>query len=310
MIHMPRKYQGPLQPGKRSAKVPKGRKAPSRVRVSKERYTEVAKLSKQVSNLVQNKYQGYTLTCGATQPKPAGVQPISYFLYNAGETLTQPGNAPFNPMNLFQFNEGDSSTERSGDYMYIRRSHLKLELQMLPFASSDLLQGASSTTQFRLMVVKANRKYNKLGNSPIAGNSLFLTTENDEFGFGVAGSPSTANTFSNMSQPINKRKWLVYKDMHFTLSTPAQEYQDTSIPNESSAINTANPKYPVKKYVSINLPVYKKTHFDDTSNTPDSVDTQWLLIIQACRSNYCNPGQTAPRNISLNILGTTSAQNS
>lgn len=307
---MPRKYQGPLRPGERSAKVPQGRKAASRNRVDKKASAQVKALSKQVNNLVQSKYKGYSLDCGMPQPKPAGTQPISYFFYNAGTTLTQPQNTMFNPMNLFTFPQGDGNNERVGDYMYIRRSHIKLELQMLPQTSTDQLPAQSSVVQFRLMVVKANRKYNRLGISPVAGDSLFLTTENEEFGFGVPGAGSTATVHANMSQPINKRKWLVYKDMRFTLSAPSQEYQDNSDPADITAINTANPKYPVKKYVSLNLPVYKKTHYDNASNHPDSVDTQWLLIIQAVNTNYCSDGIGAPRNIALNILGTTSAQNS
>jgi len=216
----------------------------------------------------------------------------------------------FTPMNLYEFPKGDNATERNGDYMFLKKSHLKIEIQMLPFRSSDLLIAGSSTTAFRVMIVKANRKYNKLGNSPIAGQSLFLTTENDQFGFGVPGGTSTASTFANMRQPINKRKWLVYKDVHFTLSTPSQEYQDTSIPADVQAINAANPKYPVNKLMNIDLPIYKKTHWDPDEVTPDNVDTQWLLVIQAVRTNYCNPGIQAPRNININILGTTSASDS
>ena len=324
---MPRKYAGPLQPGKRSAYVPKyGRfrsktsaakaiqsswrrykNKPSRLRVSGARYSLNRTIAKQINNMSENKFQGFSVNCDIPVAKPAGTQPISYYFYNSGNALTQPGNSMFNPMNLFEFPKGDNSNERNGDYMYIKKSHLKMEIQMLPTTSSVSLQGLQSTTQFRLMLVKANRKYNKLGESPIAGNSLFLTTENDQFGFGTAGGVSTASVFSNMSQPINKRKWLVYKDMRFTLSTPSQEFLDTSVPGEVSAINSANPKYPVKKYITCDLPVFKKTHFESDDVVPDSVDTQWLLVIAATPTNYCTDGVQAPRNIRLNILGTTSA---
>jgi len=286
------------------------RNAPSRLRVSATRATVNKQISRALNNYGESKFQGYTESCGAIQAKPAGTQPISYFFYNTGETLTQPGNSMFTPMNLYEFPKGDNATERNGDYMFLKKSHLKIEIQMLPFRSSDLLIAGSSTTAFRVMIVKANRKYNKLGNSPIAGQSLFLTTENDQFGFGVPGGTSTASTFANMRQPINKRKWLVYKDVHFTLSTPSQEYQDTSIPADVQAINAANPKYPVNKLMNIDLPIYKKTHWDPDEVTPDNVDTQWLLVIQAVRTNYCNPGIQAPRNININILGTTSASDS
>jgi len=156
------------------------------------------------------------------------------------------------------------------------------------------------------MIVKANRKYNKLGSSPLAGSSLFLTSENDEFGFGLPGGVSTASVFANQQQPIDKRKWLVYKDMHFTLSTPAQEYSDSSIPQQF-ATNTANNRYPVKKYINFDLPVYKKCHFPSDGTVPDNVDTQFLLILQAARTSYCLDRVDIPRNWRVNVLATTSA---
>lgn len=311
---MPRRYAGPLLPGQRTAKVFMGSKRrrkttnkPSRLVVSASRAEIDKAVSKKYNSLTGNKFQGYSLECGQPSQKPAGDQPISYFFFNAGEQLDQPANSVFTPMNLFSFPKGDNNNERTGDYMFLKKSHLKMEIQMLPTNSSVSLQGLQSTTQFRFMIVKANRKYNKLGVSPIAGSSLFLTTENDQFGFGIAGQPSTASTFSNMSQPINKRKWIVYKDTKFTLSTPAQQFTDTSIPDSVTSIDTSNSKYPVKKLLKIDLPIYKKTHFDSESTVPDSVDTQWLLVIQACPTNYCTEGVQAPRNIRLNILGTTSA---
>lgn len=324
---MPRKYAGPLQPGKRSAYVPGTRRnrtrasaarsiqsawrryksQPSRLRVSASRYRLNKAIARQINTMSENKFQGFNVICANPESKPAGVQPISYHFFNTGTTLTSAANSMFNPMNLFSFPKGDDNNQRNGDYMYLKKVHLKMELQMLPFSSTVPLDAESSTTEFRLMIVKANRKYNKLGESPVAGNSLFLDTENGQFGFGVPGGVSTTSTFANMRQPINKRKWLVYKDMRFTLSTPSQSFGDTSVPSEYSITNTANNKYPVKKYITCDLPIYKKTHFDSSSDIPDSVDTQWLLIIQAVRSNYCSVGTSSPRNYNLNILGTTSA---
>lgn len=230
---------------------------------------------------------------------------MSYVFLNAGTQLVGVPNSMFLPMDLFNFPKGDSNTERNGDYMYIKKAHVKFEIQMMPQAGLDFNQ-LNSTTEFRMMIVKANRKYNKLGNSPVAGNSLFLTTTNDDFGFGVPGGASTASVFANMQQPIDKRRWLVYKDQRFTLSTPAQEYGDSAAPQQF-ATNTANPHYPVKKYLTFDFPVYKKCHFDSASTVPDNVDTQWLIVLQACRTNYCQDEVDVPRNYRVNVLATTSA---
>ncbi len=276
-----------------------GRSKPSRLRVSKTRYTLNRAIAKQINNMTENKFRGYTGDCLVPQAKPGGAQPISYHLLNTGASLT--GLPLFTPMNLFSFPGGDGPTERNGNYLYIKKTHLKMEVQMLPTTVAAPLQTLNSVTEFRLMIVKANRKYNKLGNSPLPDNSLFLNTQNDQFGINDTGS----TTFINMQQPINKRKWLVYKDMRFTLSPPSKEAIDSA--PEQWAFNAANPKYPVKKFISLDLPIYKKCHFESDQDVPDNVDTQWLMILQGVRSNYCTTSVAAPRDYRLNILGTTSA---
>ncbi|AXQ65656.1 MAG: putative capsid protein [Cressdnaviricota sp.] len=277
----------------------KRRVLPARLRVSKSRYQLNRAIAKQINNMTENKFQGYTGDCLLPVAKPAGAQPISYHLFNTGGPITSiPG---FVPMNLFNFPIGDGSTERNGNYMYIKKTHLKMEIQMLPTSVAAPLQTLNSTTEFRLMIVKANRKFNKLGSSPVPANSLFLNTQNDQFGLNDTGS----TTFINMQQPINKRKWLVYKDMRFTLSPPSKEAVDSA--PEQWAFNAANPKYPVKKFISCDLPVYKKCHFETDQDVPDNVDTQWLIIIQAVRTNYCTTSVAAPRDYRLNMCATTSA---
>jgi hypothetical protein len=278
---------------------------PSRVRVSSLKYQINRQIVKAMSSVSESKFRSYSGECLMPQPKPAGTQPITYLFMNAGAQLTQAGNSMFQPMDLFNFPKGDSNLERNGDYMYVKKSHVKFEVQMLPQPGVDF-NAQNSTTEFRMIIVKANRKYNKLGASPLAGNSLFLTSENDEFGFGIPGGVSTASVFANQQQPIDKRKWLVYKDTHFTLSPPAQEYGDSSLPQQF-ATNTANSRYPVKKYFNFDLPIYKKCHFPSDSNRPDNVDTQFLMILQAVRTNYCQDAVDAPRNWRVNILSTTSA---
>lgn len=279
----------------------KRRAKPSRLRVSKSRYTLNRAIAKQINNMTENKFQGYTGDCLQPVAKPGGGQPISYHLFNTGASI---GILPdFVPMNLFNFPIGDGNTERNGNYLFVKKTHLKMEIQMLPTSNAPAAgaPGLNSTTEFRLMIVKANRKYNKLGSSPRPSDSLFLNTQNDQFGI----NDTNSTTFINMNQPINKRKWLVYKDMRFTLTPPAREAVDDS--PEQWAYNTSNPKYPVKKFISCNLPVFKKCHFETGQDVPDNVDTQWLLIIQATRTNYCTNGIGAPRDYRLNMCATTSA---
>ncbi|AXH74305.1 MAG: putative capsid protein [Circoviridae sp.] len=303
-----RKYTGKSAVPRRAApksKRSRGKMLPSRVRVSSMRYQINRQITQAMSNVSESKFHSYAGECLNPQSKPAGAQPMSYVFLNAGTALVGAPNSMFVPMDLFNFPKGDSNVERNGDYMYIKKAHVKFEVQMLPQAGLDFNQ-LNSTTEFRMMIVKANRKYNKLGNSPVAGNSLFLTTTNDDFGFGVPGGVSTASVFANMQQPIDKRRWLVYKDQRFTLSTPAQEYGDSAAPQQF-ATNTSNPHYPVKKYLNFDFPIYKKCHFDSAGTVPDNVDTQFLIVLQATRTSYCLDKADVPRNYRVNVLATTSA---
>lgn len=279
---------------------------PSRNRVSKTRTKQTRKTEQVLKNFAGSKYSGTIRDCDKPKPKPSGSQPISYHWYNSGKDISSVGGSYVNysPLDLFNFPQGDSSTQRIGDYMYIRHSKIKLEIQALPIEATGELRGQQPVLQFRVMVIKSNRKYNSLGDSNDPGKSLYLDTTNGQFGYGVQGTASTNTTFENFSQPINKRDWLVYKDQRFKLSAPAVG----SIPlgNVAGRDNTAYPKYNTKKYMSITLPVSKKTHFDDKGR-PDNLDTQWLIIVQCTHGSYCTEGTKAPENYAINLLGTTSA---
>lgn len=301
---MARKYSGPLQPGKRSAYVPGTRrsrkKAATRIQRAYRRY-RYQKVDKRIQKVLnssgENKFQGYSGACLAPVAKPAGSQPISYHFLNTGVSLATALPEFATPMSLFRFPQGDGPTNRNGNSLYIKQSYIKGEVQMLPVIGG-LTQTANSPVEFRMLVVKANRKYNPLYVSPDPGGSLFLDTQNDEFGY----DGTVASTFLNMNQPVNKRRWVVMCDKKFTLSPPSV------VLDQVSDVSLQNPKYAIKKRFRIKLPVFKKCHFNsNTANSPENVDTQWLFILQAVNSSYCNPGQVAPRNYSLNIYGTTTA---
>lgn len=278
---------------------------PSRFTVSKSRGKQTRRVENTLRNFSGRKYQGYTGDCLVPQSKPAGTQPISYLWLNAGRDITALGGSYVNytPMNLFSFPQGDTNDERIGDYMFLSKSKIKFEIQTLPLSTIGSAEGLQPVIQFRFMVIKANRKYDSLGTYNDPGDSLFLDTQNNNYGYGLPGGASTSTTFLNFSQPINKRDWIVYCDKRFKLSAPTLINQ----PFSGDQTNNAFPKYNTKKYVEVNLPVHKKVHFDNDTDCPDNLDTQWLVVVQAVHGSYCTSNTIAPNNWRMNVVGSTSA---
>lgn len=313
---MPRMYSGPLQQGKRSAKVPgvytkrnmlrrtRPKTLPSRLYSGKKTYTRTTAIAQNVmKSISESKYQGAREDCLKTVAKPGGtIRPMSYTFVNTGEDLS--ANLPEfqTPLNLFKFPQGTESTERIGKYMYIKKSHLKINVMALPQKSDgrpdDVL--INTPLECRMFVVKANRKNDKIFKSPNPGNSLLIDTQNGSFGY-----DETLGSINLLQkQPINRRQWLKYRDYKFTLSPPAVNLVDGV-----QAYQTGK-QYPVQRNFTFDLPIYKKTHFSESTEAPDDVDTQWLIILQVSYLNHClNEGSTAlrPDNVRMEILGTTSA---
>lgn len=274
----------------------KSRKQPARLRVSRKRYNNTRRVENVLRNFSGSKFKGFEGDCLAPVGKPAGSQPISYHFYNMGRTIS--ALPEMNPMELYTFPQGDGNNERVGDYMMLRNTTLKMEVQALPLVSVG--EQGQPILEFRLLVVKSNRKYNSYASSPNPGDTLFLDNENNEFGY----DDTTQSVFAYQRQPVNKRKWIVMREQKFKLSIPFAS--NTALGN-NSRLNPAYPKYPTKKNFRINIPVHKKTHFDNTNNTPDNFDTQTFVILQCTHGSYCDPATRNPTEYSVNFLGTTSA---
>lgn len=287
----------------------KGKSLPSRLRVSTTRAIVTKEVSKQQANYGENKYQGFKNFCRVPVPKPAGSQPLTYVFYNSGNALT--ALTEYNPMDLYKFVRGDESTERTGNYMYIRQSTINFEVQMMPISgTTEETSTFLPQVDFRVLLVKGNRKYDALGKFQDPGSSLFLDSFNTSFGY----DNTSFQTYEYMNQPVNKRNWLVYKDAKFTLNTPVVESQIEGEPN--SIHNNALSTKKTKQNFRFKLPIFKKCHFvnndlNPEANVPDNCDTQWLLIVQACYTNHCyDPSGNGPRNYRVNVLGTTTARDS
>jgi len=279
---------------------------PSRLSVSRRRYTKNKAIGNYLNNIAENVFKGYEENCLQPVPIPATTAaPIGCHFINLGSDLSALYSDFITSQDAFTFPVGTGTGERQGNYMYIKKSHMKMEVQLLPNVvgpDSETAQALNQNLEFRLVIVKANRKYNKIGETPNPGTSLFLQPDNSAFGYATNG----LSTQKYMKQPINRRQWIVYKDTKFILSPPASEY-DADVAGTISTMNASHFKYPIKKHFTFDFNIYKKTHFENVNNTPDNVDTQWLMILLAAPANYCQGGLSPPRNYTLSFLGTTSA---
>ncbi len=298
-----KKYRGAKTTAGRSRR----RYMPSRVYGRKTYNTTQRIVNRTLKSISESKFCGYQpVQCIPSVGKPAGTQPISYHFFNTGTDLSamlpefpadQMAIASQGEMNMYEFRQGDAKNERIGASMYIKHSHVKLEVNMQSWA--ELARPGNPTVTFRLMILKAKRSLDKFGEHPDPGNSIFIDTENTQFGY----DDTAQATFMHMNQPINKRKWSVYKDTKFTLSST---YNLQAALGESNQAFT-NSKYPNRKLMNIKLPIGKKCNFGATTETPSNVDTQWFIILQAVNTNYCSDPRERPENYTVNICGTTSA---
>lgn len=180
--------------------------------------------------------------------------------------------------------QGAAESNRIGDYTYLKKTHLNLEIDM-----KDPTGGVSNTTlpcEFRVVVFKARRQAMPAGTTRSPQNSLFLDEICNDFGHQTSGKNGT----DLMVQPLNKRHFTIYKDMKFMLSNPLN-------PSLGSAYSG---HYPCMKRITLNLPHYIKAHYED-SNLPTNYDYHFGVAIYARSLDK----DTKADNWEVNLRGTT-----
>lgn len=168
----------------------------------------------------------------------------------------------FTPLGGMVFPQGTDSNNRIGNYIYLRKSHLNLEIDTKQVASEE----AALPTEFRVIVYRARRAVYPAGTTKDPAQSLFLDEVGNDFGHASSGTNGT----DIMLQPVNRRLFTVAKDMKFCLSNPLSTANATGYSGH----------YPCMKRMIIPLPFYKKAHFEGT-DSPEDVDFHWAVSIYA-----------------------------
>lgn len=330
---MPRKYSGPLQPGKKSAYVRKSKEDT----LSKEERKEVKEMmtaKKEVRYC--NKWYSYddypsasgnlqlTRTVPVTLP---GINPVANDACNmlgfqTGEYLNPESNAintaigagTMAPLGGYAMQQGTDSTDIIADYAYLQSAKVDLQITALPWNTNlgDVYSAGMSGIQFR--VIHAQAKPIQTGVSPSYAEAFFWDRTHDKVGLTMVGTCKEIMYDFH----FNTDQFIIHHDVKFRLTQPqhpggldTQIIQQNTSPtatfqvysNQGFQGQATNPTYPCSKNVSFWMPkIKKKIRFsegDDTTTNafePTNVNFVNMIFIIACRVNQ---QQSIPANNSV-----------
>jgi len=162
-----------------------------------------------------------------------------------------------------QISQGTAFNERIGNYIYYKKTHLTMRIEMNAKSSNPPIQ-------FRLIMYKVRRAVTPSGITPVFSSSGYLNTNGDSFGHASTG----ITGLDLIMQPLNKRDWVIYKDTKFIL----QPYNDQEGTGPALVYN----HYPAYKQFQFNMPYYKKAHFPGNSAiTPDDLNFSYGIVVYA-----------------------------
>lgn len=288
---MPRKYSGPLQPGKRSAYV-KGKRKNTRRRprsaptprrgLNKKEMKQTRQIAKRAVNAGKESiyckwwidYDTHAATTPLHQPM-IGATAILPNIYNAangaatcicfqtGQNLTPNsvsvnagltgGNACY-PLGGFKYQPAslDSDHGINGDYAHLQSAQISLAIFADPIEQYELNDSCFAPIEFRVLHFKLKGKY--LQKDDVIMENLFLNTENNERGLSMVGTVKTLNR----DVRINTNAVKVLHDFRFKLNNPVKPttnqqmaVQGNTLSATANGGSAARPSYPAAKYLKL-----------------------------------------------------------
>ena len=290
----PRKYAGPLQPGKRSAYV-KGTRAGKRRPKSAPAKRGLNKVEKkQVKAIIANKkefkyspkfinYDNYDpalytdfqrpITVGATtlpNVYSAANNTVTIVGFQMGQyantassqldaALTAAGTNPcMNQLGGIGMENGIDQTNIIGDYALLHSSKVNFQINTSPQGgNADNVAETVSPMIFR--VIHVSCKQDQAGITPSLSGDLFrdMTNENK----GLMSDMTLKQLMTDYN--LNRERFHVHKDFKFKLSEPVEPDYAGTTANQ----NVLNLPYPTQKNFSLWMPKpKKKLRFSDTDN--------------------------------------------
>lgn len=180
----------------------------------------------------------------------------------------------FVPLAGIALQKGDTNTERIGDYVNLQKTHFSLNIDM----KWDNI--VLPPMEFRIIHFRQRRQALPAGINPDPGVSLFLTTSGQQFGHNT----DDINGTDLMLQPLNKRKWIIYRDQKMILQKPSKGQPAGDATGTPSTLIPVLQSYGYKSCYStvFNFNFKKKAKYT-AANVPENVPYHHGVVI------YCRP---------------------
>ena len=275
-----------IKPKKRTTK--RGGKTPARFNASKSTYIVNRAVSKVMNKMSENKLLALTdVNPGAANGTPsnvvgAGSDPRVYAWRGCLDTVPTGWDTGLVALQGIRAIQGDSATEHIGNYVYLKKSTVNVQLDMV------YNDNATKQLQFRMIVCKSRQLSLASGTQDYPQTTLFVNQIGNRQGY--ASTLSLAmSPFEVMNNPINTRNWVVYRDSKFFLNNPTSMQQG---------------KYPSRRNFRLSLNHYKKTKVT-TAGEPLDYDSKYLVFIFATVPGALT-NSVLPDDFRVAIRGTTS----
>lgn len=237
-------------------------KTPSRFAYSRKRYARNNQIVNTIKKFSELKISPITPQ-DEVIPQPIQLGAQSYYInYVLGNNA--PGTwTNYTPLGGMTWATGDGGQNRNGRYMYLNKTTLNMNIQMNQSGRNK------APTIFRVIVFKMRRAMSPAGLTYNPSSTLFL--ENDGFNSGQDLPGFNGADIDLLA--LNKRDYIIYRDMRFTLQAPM-----ASTTGETASFQG---KYPNYKRIMCSLPHRVKAVFSQQTDEPQDYDFHWGISILA-----------------------------
>lgn len=249
-----------------------------------------------VNNMIYNQLQKFSeskilpLTkYDESLPTPIQTLALAYWKgFVLGSAPPPAWSSTFNPLSGMACTQGDTSQDRNGNYVYLNRTHLTMEIDMSSAIETNVPH------EFRVVMFKARRATDPASISKNPATSLFLSQIGSPEGHETPG----INGTDLMCQPLNKRDWVIFHDKRFMMSPPS------TFPATGDTSTGYTGKYPVFKRIVFNMPHKIKARYPPGTNPSEPINYDYRYGI-CVFARAIGKDQNA-RNWEVNIRGSTS----